>query len=167
MKVLETERLIIRWLNMDDANFILELLNSPGWLQFIGDRGIRTAEEARDYIVNGPMSMYTRLRFGLYAVELKESLTLIGICGLIKRESLEDVDLGYAFLPGFWGKGYAYEAAKADVLYGKETLILNRLVAITTSDNHSSAKLLQKIGFQFERMVTFNDNEDLMLFASD
>lgn len=167
LKVLETERLIIRWLNRNDADFILELLNSPGWIQFIGDRGIRTTEEARDYIVNGPMDMYHRLGFGLYAVELKDSLTPIGICGLIKRDSLEDVDIGYAFLPGYWGLGYAYEAAKSVVLYGREQLKLNRIVAITSIDNPGSANLLQKIGFHFERNVRFNDKEELKLFASD
>jgi len=111
--------------------------------------------------------MYNRLGFGLYAVELKGSLTTIGICGLIKRDSLDDVDIGYAFLPSFCGHGYAYEAANAVVQYGNEQLKLNRIVAITSIDNHSSAKLLQKIGFRFERIIQFNENEKLKLFATE
>lgn len=165
VKFLETERLTIRQLSTNDADFILKLLNSEPWIQFIGDRGVRTAEQARAYIVSGPIDMYNRLGFGLYAVELKESLTTIGICGLIKRDTLSDVDIGYAFLQSFWGQGYAYEAANAIVLYAEEQLKLNRLVAITSIDNDSSARLLEKLGFQFERMIQFDGNEELKLFA--
>src|SRR6185503_20091394 len=106
MKVLETERLILRWLSVEDAAFILELVNDPGWLRFIGDRGVRTLEDARNYILNGPVAMYQRVGFGLYLVELKQSATPIGICGLIERAGLEDIDIGYAFLPAFRGQGY-------------------------------------------------------------
>ncbi|HET7656850.1 MAG TPA: GNAT family N-acetyltransferase [Bacillales bacterium] len=165
MKVIETERLAIRWLSTDDAAFIMELLNTPSWIRFIGDRGIRTIGDARNYIVGGPMDMYAKLGFGLYAVELKDSLTPIGICGLIKRDSLDDVDIGYAFLPSFWGQGYAYEAARAVVHYGRKQLKLDRIIAITTIDNLSSINLLEKLGFQFERMVQF-DNEELKLYAN-
>lgn len=165
MKVLETDRLTIRWLTPDDADFILELLNTPSWIQFIGDRGIRTTDEARNYIVNGPMDMYSRLGFGLYAVELKDSSIPIGICGLIKRDTLEDVDIGYAFLPSFWGQGYAYEATNAVLSYGREQLHLNRIVAITSVDNHRSARVLEKIGFHFERLVQFGEKEPVKLFG--
>jgi len=113
------------------------------------------------------MAMYTRLGLGLYAVELKDSFTTIGICGLIKRDLLDDVDIGYAFLPDFWGHGYAYEAAHAVIQYGKVQLKLTRIVAITSIDNDSSAKLLQKIGFRFERMIQLNENEQLQLFATE
>ena len=167
MKVLETDRLILRWLSTDDAGFILELLNDPSWVQFIGDRGVRTLQEARDYILKGPLQMYARLGFGLYMTELKEGGTPLGICGLIKRDALEDVDIGFAFLPRFWGKGYAYEAASALMAYGKDVLGLKRIVAITSPDNHSSARLLEKLGLRFERMVRLpDDTQDIKLFAT-
>jgi RimJ/RimL family protein N-acetyltransferase len=167
LKVLETDRLILRGLSINDAEFILELLNDPSWLQFIGDKGVRTLDDARDYILKGPVEMYARLGFGLYLTELKEGGVPIGICGLIKRDSLEDVDIGFAFLPRFWAKGYAYESASAVMGYGKHVLGLKRIVAITSPDNHSSAKLLEKLGLQFERMMKLsNDAQEVRLFAS-
>jgi RimJ/RimL family protein N-acetyltransferase len=154
MKILETARLALRRLSIEDAAFILELVNEPSWLQFIGDRGVRTLEDARDYILKGPVEMYGRLGFGLYLTELKVDRVPIGICGLIKREHLEDVDIGFAFLPRFWGNGYAHESASAVMAHGKTALGLDRIVAITSPDNHGSIKLLEKLGFDFERMVT-------------
>src|SRR3954468_25026348 len=127
LKVLETDRLIVRWLTPEDAEFILRLVNEPSWLRVIGDNGIRTIEGARAYILKGPVEMYSRLGFGLYLVELKEEGVSIGICGLIKRGSLEDVDIGFAFLPKFWGKGYAYESASAVMAYGKRIFGLTHL----------------------------------------
>lgn len=166
MKILETDRLNLRLLRTDDAAFIFELLNDPSWLQFIGDRGVRTLEDARDYILNGPVRMYEQFGFCLYLVEQKEEHVPIGICGLVKRDSLEDVDIGFAFLPKYWSKGYAYEAASAVIAYGKDTLGLNRIVAITDQNNHASAKLLEKVGLQFERLIQMtNDPEELKLFA--
>ncbi|MDM5360740.1 GNAT family N-acetyltransferase [Peribacillus sp. RS7] len=168
MKVLETNRLILRWISPDDAEFILELLNEPSWIQFIGDKGVRTLEDARNYILKGPIEMYNRLGFGLYLTELKEEGIPIGICGLIKRDTLEDVDIGFAFLPRFWAKGYAYESASAVMAHGKNVLGINRIVAITSPNNHSSAKLLEKLGLQFERMVKFpNESQELRLFANE
>jgi RimJ/RimL family protein N-acetyltransferase len=112
--------------------------------------------------------MYARLGFGLYLTELKEEGVSIGICGLIKRDSLEDVDIGFAFLPRFWAKGYAYESASAVMAYGKQALGLKRIVAITSPDNQSSAKLLEKLGLQFERMVRLShDAQEVRLFVSD
>ena len=113
MQVLKTERLVLRHLNAEDAPFILRLLNEPSWLQFIGDRGVRTLADAQRYIETGPIEMYGRLGFGLYHVRLAQSGEPIGMCGILKRESLKDVDLGFAFLPEFWGKGYAREASAA------------------------------------------------------
>ncbi|MGC4377664.1 GNAT family N-acetyltransferase [Fictibacillus sp. Mic-4] len=166
MKVFETERLTLRLQTTDDAEFILELVNDPSWLRYIGDRGLRTVEDACAYIVNGPVRMYEQFGFCLYLVERKEDQLPIGICGLVKRDSLEDVDIGFAFLPKYWGKGYAYEAASAVIAYGKDTLGLNRIVAITTQDNHASARLLEKIGLKFERFIQLpNDPEELRLFA--
>jgi RimJ/RimL family protein N-acetyltransferase len=168
VKVLETERLILRWMSTGDAGFILELLNEPSWLRFIGDRGVRTVEDARDYILNGPVAMYARLGFGLYLVELKEDGSPIGICGLIKRDFLDDVDIGFAFLPRYWGQGYAYEAASAVLAYGQGVLGLKRIVAITTPDNDRSARLLEKLGLRFERVVRYpDDSQDVRLFAVD
>ena len=168
MKVLETDRLILRRLTVEDSEFILELLNDPSWLRFIGDKGVRTLDDARGYILKSLVAMYERLGFGLYLTELKGEGIPIGICGLIKRDSLEDVDIGFAFLPKFWGKGYAYESASAVMAYGKGSFGLNRIVAITTPDNYDSAKLLEKLGFNFERMVKLSDDsEEVNLFASD
>jgi RimJ/RimL family protein N-acetyltransferase len=168
LKVIETDRLRLRWLSTDDAEFILELMTDPAWLQFIGNKGVKTMEDARSNILNRYVEMYHRLGFGLYLTELKEEGVPIGICGLIKRDALEDVDLGFAFLPGFRGKGYAYEAADAALGYGKNVLGLNRIVAITTQDNDASIKLLEKLGFQFEKMVeTSKDAQELMLFAKE
>src|SRR5678815_4161900 len=122
MSVIETDRLILRRFTAEDAPFILELLNEPSWLRFIGDKGVRTLGDARDYIRKGPVAMYARYGFGLEVAALKESGLPIGMCGLIKRDTLEDIDIGFAFLPRFWGKGYAHEAAAATMEYGKGTL---------------------------------------------
>ncbi|MDR7314216.1 GNAT family N-acetyltransferase [Brevibacillus nitrificans] len=168
MIVLETERLYLRHQTLDDAAFILELVNDPAWLQFIGDRGVRTLDDARSYIANGAIKSYERDGFGFYLVERKEDHTLLGMCGLVKREGLEDVDIGFAFLPDYRSKGYAYEAASAVMQYAKETLGLTRVVAITTQDNHSSGRLLEKLGLRFERLVQMpNDTELLRLFVYD
>lgn len=166
MKVLETDRLNLRRLSTEDAEFILELLNDPAFLRFIGDKGVRTLEDARNYILNGPMEMYARLGFGLYLTELKGSGIPIGICGLIKRDTLDDVDIGFAFLPQFWSKGYAYEAAAAVMAYGTDVLGLRRIVAITSPDNVTSGRLLEKLGLQFERMIRLSkDAEEIRLFG--
>ncbi|MEP7341133.1 MAG: GNAT family N-acetyltransferase [Acidobacteriota bacterium] len=168
MKVLETDRLHLRWLSTGDAEFILELLNDSSFLQFIGDKGVRTLEDARNYILNGPVDMYARLGFGLYLTELKDGGVPIGICGLIKRDTLDDVDIGFAFLPGFWAKGYAYESASAVMAYGKDVLGLKRIVAITSPNNHASAKLLEKLGLQFEQMIRLSeDASEVRLYVVD
>jgi RimJ/RimL family protein N-acetyltransferase len=168
LKLLETDRLRLRRLSTGDAEFILELLNDPSFLRFIGDKGVRTLDDAREYILNGPVNMYNRLGFGLYLTELKESGTPIGICGLIKRDSLEDVDIGFAFLPSYRANGYAYESAAAVIAYGKTVLGLKRIVAITSPDNYASGRLLEKIGLRFERMIRLSkDAEEVRLFVSD
>ena len=167
MHVLETERLVLRQLDERDAAFILQLVNEPSWLQYIGDRGVRTLQDAERYIQDGPVAMYARLGFGLWLVALKETLEPIGICGLIKRDALPDVDLGFALLPRFWGKGYALESASATVAYGKARLGLSRVVAVTTKSNHASGRLLEKLGFRFERLVRLAaDGEELKLYAA-
>lgn len=164
--VVETDRLILRRVVIEDSQFILELLNDPSWLRFIGDRGVKTLDDARHYIEKTLIAMYERLGFGLYLAELKGEGIPIGLCGLLKRDSLEDVDLGFAFLPRFRRKGYAFESASAVMEYGKRSFGLNRLVAITSPDNHGSARLLERLGFTFERMINLsNDSEEVSLFA--
>jgi len=150
--VIETERLVLRRLTPDDAAFILELVNDPDWLRYIGDKGVHNLDDARAYIENGPMAMYQREGFGLFMVELKKDATPIGMCGLIKRETLEDVDLGFAYLPAYRANGYGREAARATLDYGRNSAALRRIVAITSIDNEASGRLLQAVGMRFERL---------------
>jgi [ribosomal protein S5]-alanine N-acetyltransferase len=165
-QVAATARLVLRRLSLDDADFIVALLNDPAWLEFIGDRGVRTAEGARSYLEKGPMAMYARHGFGLYCVERKADGVPIGICGLIRREGLDDVDLGFAFLSAHRAQGYALESAS--VALAKSAFGLDRIVAITLPANRDSIRLLEKIGFRFERMVRLpKDKEENMLFACD
>jgi ribosomal-protein-alanine N-acetyltransferase len=156
-EVLETERLRLRWLTPDDAKFILELLNEPAFIQNIADRGVRTLDDAVRYIENGPGASYREHGFGLYGVELKDTRVPIGMCGLLKRESLPDVDIGYAFLQRYWSKGYAVEAASAVMDYGRSVLKIPRIVAITAPDNTPSMRVLEKIGLRYEKIVNLPD----------
>jgi RimJ/RimL family protein N-acetyltransferase len=168
MIVLETERLRLRHLSPDtDAEFILRLRNEPSFLHYIGDKGVRTADDARQYIVNGPMKSYQENGFGLYKVELKETREPIGISGILKRDTLPDPDVGFAFLPEFWNQGYAYESAAAVMQYAREVLRVERILAIVTPDNAASAKLLAKIGLRFDRLIKSpEDAPHLKLFVS-
>ena len=159
MIVCETPRLRLRRLVPQDAAFILELLNEPDFIRNIGDREVRTLEDARRYILTGPVASYESHGFGLYLTELKESGTPIGICGLLKRDYLDDVDVGFALRETFRGAGYAYEAAEAAIRHGQEVLGLGRIVAITSPDNHASMKVLQRLGLQFERMIRIPGQE--------
>ena len=152
----------------EDAEFILELLNEPSFLQNIGDRRVRTMDDARSYILNGPVASYTKNGFGLYLVVLKETNESIGICGLIKRDGLEDADIGYALLPRFWSKGYAVEAARATKAYAKDVIGLKRIVAIVDPLNEGSIRVLEKIGLHYEKMVRLSANDiDLKLFRAE
>ena len=166
MKILETKRLILREFNTSDAAFILVLVNNPTWLLYIGDRNIRTEEDALHYLVNGPIKSYYKHGFGLSMVELKETNTPIGMCGLIKREGLENIDIGFALMPEYAGHGYAHEIASATMDHAKNKLGIEKIVAITSEDNAHSIKLLNKIGLVFEKMVKLTDGEEeLMLFT--
>jgi [ribosomal protein S5]-alanine N-acetyltransferase len=166
VRVLETERLIIRRFSAVDAEFILKLLNEPSFVRNIGDKGVRSIADARRYIETGPIANYERLGFGLYLVELKGTCESIGLCGLIKREGLADIDVGYAFLPSFWSKGYAFEAASAVTEYGRDALGIQRIVAITAPDNTASIRVLEKLGLRFESMIKLSDSEsELRLFV--
>jgi RimJ/RimL family protein N-acetyltransferase len=167
LTVIETQRLVLRRLGTDDAEFILDLLNQPSFLRYIGDKEVRNNEDAIRYIQTGPMASYERFGFGLYLVELKETGVSIGICGLLKRDSLPDVDIGFAFLPSYWSRGYALESATAVMTDGREARGLRRIVAITSPDNDASIRLLEKIGLRFERLIKLSaDQPEVRLFGS-
>ncbi len=168
MTVLETKRLLLRQFTQEDADFIFELLNEPSWIQNIGDRNIRTLDDARAYIARGPAASYEKNGFGLYLVLLKETGESIGMCGLIRREGLEDVDIGYALLPRFWSKGYAAEAAQGVKDYAKDMVGLKRIVAIVDPANQGSIRVLEKIGLHYEKMIRLSaDDIDLKLFGAE
>lgn len=165
--VIETERLILRRLDANDAGFILELVNDPDWLRNIGDKNVHSLDDARRYIADGPVAMYAKHGFGLYAVERREDGALIGMCGLIKRDTLDDVDIGFAFLPAFRSRGYAREAAAATLTHGRDVLGMRRVVAIVSPHNQASAKLLEAVGLRFERMLRLSASDEVRLFAID
>ena len=163
---IETDRLRINFLAIADAPFILSLTNSPGWLEFIGDRGIRNIADAENYVTNGPMASYAKYGHGLYLVSLKDGNTPVGICGLLQRTTLPDKDIGFALLPEYTGKGYALEAATAIIQYSREQLGIKRIVAITLPGNARSIRLLGCLGLSFEKMVQLEAGKDeLMLFG--
>lgn len=167
MTVLETERLILRRFNVDDAEFILKLVNEPSFLRYIGDKKVRNVEDARQYILNGPVASYEQNQFGLNLVELREAHTPAGMCGLLKREELSSPDIGFAFLPEFWNRGFAFEAATAVLQDARERMRLQRILAITSLDNDASIKLLQRLGFTFDSVITLPaTGEQAKLFAS-
>ncbi len=180
MFVIQTERLALRRLDLNDAEFILDLLNQQSFIRHIGDKGVRNLEDARNYLVSGPLESYRRFGFGLYLLCLRaQSATVplhapnatptsrpegarsslraaslsIGICGLVKRETLRDVDVGFALLPQYAGHGYATESARAVLAHGRETLGLDRIVGITAPDNRASIAVLEKIGLRFEGTI--------------
>ncbi|MES2316329.1 MAG: GNAT family N-acetyltransferase [Pseudomonadota bacterium] len=167
MLILETARLVLRTIDVSDAPFYLNLVNTREFIENIGDRGIRTLEAARETIVSGPVAMQAVLGHSIYLVELKESGASIGMCGLIKRDTLDDVDLGYALLPPYVGKGYAYEAAAAVVAYARTTMGMRRLVAITSPGNTTSIGLLEKVGMRFEKLVYLKPDDPTRLYGID
>jgi len=171
LPILETGRLTIRPLSADsesDAAFINRLLNEPSFLQNIGDRGVHSIEDARAYLLKGPMTSYAANGFGLCRIELKENGETAGMCGLVKRATLEDVDLGYALLPEYCGHGYAVEAGAAVLADASSRLALQRVVAITDPRNQGSIRVLERLGFHFERMLRLTaDDIELKLFARE
>jgi RimJ/RimL family protein N-acetyltransferase len=163
--VIQTERLVLRRLELSDAAFILELLNEAAFLRFIGDKGVRTLSDAREYILKGPVDSYGRHGFGLYATSLRDG-TPTGICGLVKRDGLDDVDVGFAFLSRHCSKGYAVESASAVLAHARQELRLQRIVAITAPENLGSIAVLEKIGLKFERMIRLTEHSpELKLFG--
>lgn len=156
-QILQTERLILRQLTLTDTPFIIELLNSEGWIKYIGERNIKNADQARQYLMDGPIKSYRENGFGLYAVTLKNNNAAIGMCGLVQRNYLPHPDIGYAFLPQYNGRGYAFEIAKAVLQYAFTELKKERILAITLPGNKNSVKLLLKLGMKCE--ATFVDEK--------
>ena len=147
---IETARLRIRWLKPGDAEFIYHLVNDPMWMHYIGDKNVSNLEDAKTYIETGPRNMYRNLGFGLNLVSLKENDTSIGICGLLKRETLDDVKIGFALLPRFRRQGYAFEAATAVLERGRRDHNTSHVLAILTADNEASKMLLTRLGFKYQ-----------------
>ncbi|HLT32888.1 MAG TPA: GNAT family N-acetyltransferase [Aquaticitalea sp.] len=167
MTIAETDRLIIAEITLEDAPFMLELLNTPNWVKFIGDRNVKTVHEAEMYLKNGILKSYAESGFGFYKLLLKEEKNkIIGTSGLVKREELEHVDIGFAMLPDYEGKGFGYEASVAVMDLVENHFKLDKVVAITLENNMNSIKLLEKLGLSFEKKVKpFVDGEEPLLFA--
>ena len=168
MSVVETERLMLREITTNDAEFLLQLLNEPSFIENIGDRNVRTIDDAGRYALNGPIASYKQHGFGLYLVVLKQTAVPIGICGLVKRDSLPNADIGYAFLPAYWRQGYALEATTAIKQHALAELGHQRLLAIVNPENAGSIRLLEKLGLKFERMVRMSDDApEICLYSSE
>ncbi len=166
MVILETPRLVLRRLQLDDAPYILELLNDPDFIRFIADRGVRTLHDAEQYLRTGPLASYERFGHGLFRVSLKASGMPIGMCGLLKRDELDDVDIGFAYLPQYCGQGYAFEVASELLAQSRKLFNLSRIVAITNLDNIRSINLLGRLGFVRERTVKMpSSTQELLLFG--
>jgi RimJ/RimL family protein N-acetyltransferase len=165
---IETARLALTRLTDDDGEFIIRVLNEPSFLRYIGDRGVRTLDDARRYIQAGPAAGYARYGYGLLRVALEPGGTPIGMCGVLRRDTLPEPDLGFSLLPEYWSQGYAFEAADAVMRHAREVLHLGRILAITTTDNEPSMRLLGKLGFRFDRLVRLGeDPTELRLFVSE
>lgn len=162
--MLQTPRLRLRELAPEDAPFTLRLLNEPSFIANIADRGVRTLEDAARYLERGPIASYTQHGFGMWLVEHADSGEPAGMCGLVRREGLADIDIGYAFVPEYWGQGLAREAARAVLAHARDRLGLRRLVAIVSLDNARSARLLEALGFEDQGTVELG-GETLRLFA--
>ena len=167
MPVLETPRLRLEFLTLDDAAFMLALLNEPSFLENIGDRGVRTLGQARDYLRVGALASYAEHGYGLYRVDAVSTGEATGICGLVRREGLDHADIGFAFFPRFWGQGYAVESATAVKTWALGDLGLDCLLAITNPGNTGSIRVLEKIGLALDRRIRFaEDSEELLLYSS-
>lgn len=166
MTILETGRLALRRLALTDAPFIVALLNDPDFIRFIADRGVRNEDDARQYLLGGPLAMYERCGFGLFHVSLRDGGTPIGMCGLLKRAELDDVDIGFAFLPDYRTRGYAFEIAAALLAAARASFGVQRVVAIVDRDNARSIRLLGRLGFSFEKDILLPWHaEELLLFG--
>lgn len=165
--ILETARLRLREFTLDDGEFIVDLMNSPGWLKFIGDRNVRTTGQAQKYLENGPIKAYQQNGFGLSMVERKDDDVPVGMCGILQRPTLDTPDIGFAFLPAFNGKGYALEIASAVMTYAQSNLGLSRIAAITLRENDRSIRLLEKLGMTYRSKFSFpGSEEELLLYGN-
>jgi len=168
MIILKTKRLQLRRMTLDDADFIIKLLNSPKWIRFIGKRAVETLDQAREYLLKRVLPNYDSLGFGFYIIEKKSDLSRVGNCGLTLRTGMEHADIGYSLLPQYEGKGYAFEAAEAILKYGFEIHMLEHIEAIVTHDNEASIHLLKKLGMKYKSKIMLpDDDEELMLFGID
>lgn len=162
MIILETERLQILEFTKDDVKFVFDLVNEPAWIEFIGDKNIHNLNDAANFIENKLCPSYKENGFGLFLVKLKELNIPIGMCGLVNRPGLDDIDVGFAFLAKHRKKGYAFESTKAMLAYAKNTLKISRIVAITNPDNIASGNLLEKLGFKFDQLINLaEDGKDV------
>lgn len=165
--MIETDRLRLVKFTVDDAAFMLELLNTPSWIQYIGNRNVRTIQEAEQYIINGALKSYSQHGFGPYVIKLNTNGLSIGLCGLFKRDLLNDPDIGFAILPDFAGNRYGFEAASAVMTYARTVLGLTRIVGITLPSNQNSIRLLEKLGLRFEESIRFSpEGEETLLFGT-
>jgi [ribosomal protein S5]-alanine N-acetyltransferase len=163
---LETARLTLRRLSFEDAPFLVGLLNQPSFLANIGDRGVRNVDDAHRYLREGPMAMYEKFGFGLWHVARRADGAAVGMCGLLRRDNLPDVDVGYAFLPEYWGQGYAFEAAQATLQHAAGKFGLARVIGVVSEGNNASIRVLEKLGMSFERMVSMRPGEpDVRLYG--
>jgi len=156
---IETPRLILRRLQFDDAPFVVALLNEPSFIENIGDRGVRSVEDAHRYLRDGPMAMYQTHGFGLWHTARKSDGASVGMCGLLKRDLLPDVDVGYAFFPKYWGQGFAQEAAEATLRQASRKFGLKRVIGVVSEGNAGSIRVLEKLGMSFERMFSMSEDE--------
>jgi [ribosomal protein S5]-alanine N-acetyltransferase len=156
---LETARLSLRRLDFDDAPFVVRLLNEPSFLQNIGDRGVRSIEDAHRYLREGPLAMYQQFGFGLWHTARKSDGAAVGMCGLLRRDNLPDVDIGYAYLPEYWGQGFAFEAAEATLRHAATKFGLRRVIGVVSVGNTGSIRVLEKLGMRFEGMHLMNPGE--------
>ncbi len=165
--IIETERLILREFTLLDTDFIIKLLNTGGWLYFIGSKNVKNTEDAKHYLENVPIKSYKENGYGLSLIALKDSFLPIGMCGLLKRETLDYPDINFALLDEYMGKGYAFEMANATIQHAKYTLKISKIVGMATPDNKYSIQLLKKIGLIYEKMIALPHNdEELMLFST-
>lgn len=163
--ILETERLCLREFDLNDTGFIIKLLNTPNWLAYIGDKNVRSTADAKKYLKEGAIKSYKENGYGLWLVQLRDSKNPIGMCGLVNRDTLEDIDIGFAFLPEYVKMGYGFEIADATMKYAKHALKLKKIIGITDAKNVASIKLLNKIGLQFEKTVNFSEGKSTLLFS--
>jgi RimJ/RimL family protein N-acetyltransferase len=166
MIIAETNRLIISKISLEDAPFFLKLVNTPNWIKYIGDRNLKTIKDAEDYLTNGILKSYKELGFGFYILQNKSDNEPIGICGLVKRDQLDEVDFGFALLPEFEAQGFGFEASTTILKVAKDVFNIKKILAITLPINTNSIKLLEKLGFNYEKRVKpYEDDEELLLFA--